>query len=860
MANTGYTSPFPTSHDTIGQSTLVTPLFMPSSPPQHPSSPLGSPSSAQTPATARTPATERVAAQHNNQDNGHAADDEYHSDNEMQHVSRPPSPGSPTGSDLDARLADYTLDFSNFPSGHFALDGQEETLPPFHQDVDKLSDVGGPEDFTANMEKYLMGDLEDGENHQDEAEVDYGSVQRSFRKSKQPAIEEEADSGEYSEFGPPVDMSTPSHLLHRTSALPKDSTHLEGIEEYPDDDEVQDSASPSVRKLSDASSHAREEQNEDLHQQIAQLQQSLKERDDQLQKNRNRVLEAVSAGEQIRHLQTELQRKNALLDEVHSKGSDEVMLREQVQSLQKKNEEHENLLRQSSMNTTDLNPLLNQIREMQQQLQDKDSQTALDKERLETIAHLRQQLNHSQEQVRKRDETLDETLTKLKEVTRVKDAQIQERNSEIDQLQGQIDDYGLENEKLEAELERAHNDYQVLEERFIDLETRNRPLEEKNTTLEANLTRVQSHMEAQESALKAAAADLPISGHSTYSEILDLIKDLGPGDPASPLHSPLKEKFVDAQGAEQLQQPGMPSIASLQQELQELSAAQKAADTEAARLRDQLTEAQTLIKTIETENSRLSTRVGELTAALSKSQNDLLQSQEEHAESLETIARLQEDRIAEPPSPPPSPPAARGALNPEPRGPDAAALEANHQSQLRSLNTAHSTAVSTLRASHAESMRKIRNLLTAAERREADLRSDLETLRTSSTTSVTHLRKSFKAELRRLEAVIAAKDDVIAAKDETAAAIDQRIALSVDKREREWERRIDLLLKERDRMAKALMMSWGEKELGRGPGPLAEGKENRRRDRERDVDAKNGQAYRYKYAQKTKSKSTEARS
>jgi chromosome segregation ATPase len=746
------------------------------------------------------------------------------------------------------------LDFDNFPSGHFALDGNEETLPPFHQDVDKLSDVGGPEDFTANMEKYLMGDLEDGENREDEAEGDYGSVRRTFRKSKQPAIEEEADSGEYSEFGPPVDMSTPSHLLHRTSALRKDSTHLEDIEEYPDDDEAQDPASPSVRKLSDASSHAPEEQNEDLRQQIAQLQQSLKERDDQLQKNRSRVLEAVSAGEQIRHLQTELQRKNALLEEVHAKGNDEAILREQVQSLQKQNEEHEKLLRQSSMNATDFNPLLNQIREMQQQLQDRDSQSPLDKERLETIAHLRQQLSHSQEQVRKRDETLDETFTKLKEVTRVKDAQIQDKNSEIDQLQAQIDDYGLENEKLESELERAHNDYQVLEERFIDLETRNRPLEEKNSTLEANLTRVQSHMEAQESALKAAAAELPISGHSTYSEILDLIKDLGPGDPASPLHSPLKDKFVDAQGM-QPQQPGMPSIAGLQQEIQELLAAQKAADTEAARLRDQATEAQTLIKNIEAENTRLSNRVGELTTALNKSQNDLIQSQEQHAESLETIARLQEDKIAEPLSPPPSPPTAHGALNPEPRGPDTAMLEANHQSQLRSLNTAHSTAVSTLRASHAESMRKIRNLLTAAEQRETNLRSDLEALRTSSATSETHLRKSFKSELRRLEAVIAAKDDVIAAKDETAAAIDQRIALSVDKREREWERRIDLLLKERDRMAKVLMMSWGEKELGRGP--LAEGKENRRRDH--DVDVKSGQAYRYKYAQKPKSKTAEAR-
>ncbi|KAJ5775572.1 uncharacterized protein N7511_000583 [Penicillium nucicola] len=840
MANAGYTSPFPTSHDTIGQSTLVTPLFMPSSPPQNLSSPPDSPLPAQ------TPTTERVAAKDNA--HGHVSDDEQQSDNELQNISRPATPGSPTGSDLDARLADYTLDFSNFPSGHFALEGNEETLPPFHKDIeDKLSDVGGPEDFTANLEKYLMGDLEGEIRDEEDAEVQYGSLRRSFRKSKQSVIEEEeeADSGEYSEFEPPVDMSTPSHLLHRTSALPKDSTHLEDIEEYPDDDESrhQDQPSPSARKPSIASSNGTDER-EDLRNRIQQLEDTVRERDNQLQQNRTRVLEAVSAGEQIRHLQTELQHKTALLDEVHAKGSDEAMLREQVRSLQKQNEEREKMLHQSNMGGADLNSLLEQIREMQQQLQSRDQQSSLDTERLETIAHLRQQLTISQEQLKARDATLDETFAKLREVTRDRDAQIQEKHSEIDQLQSQIDDYGLENEKLETQLERAHNDFQVLEERFITLEDRNRPLEEKNSSLEADLTRVQSQIEAQESALKAAAADLPITGHSTYSEILDLIKDLGHGDvdPVDGSYTSLsqpKDKLTEVRTVQELHQSQQEEIASLQQELQETSAVQKATVAESDRLRAQSAETQSLIKTIETENLRLSHRVEELTTALHKSQHDLTQTREDHAESLETIARLQEDKLAEPPSPPPAP---------ERKEPDTAAIEANHQSQVRSLQTAHSTAVSTLRASHAESMRKIRNLLTAAEQRETNLRTELETLRSTTTNQETHLRKAFRTELKRLEAVIAAKD-------ETSAAVDQRIALSVDKREREWERRVDLLLKERDRMAKALMMTWGEKELGRGPGALAEGKENRRRDGE----SKSGQAYRYKHVQKSKSKSGETK-
>jgi hypothetical protein len=41
-----------------------------------------------------------------------------------------------------------------------------------------------------------------------------------------------------------------------------------------------------------------------------------------------------------------------------------------------------------------------------------------------------------------------------------------------------------------------------------------------------------------------------------------------------------------------------------------------------------------------------------------------------------------------------------------------------------------------------------------------------------------------------------------------------RITKSVEKREKEWERRVDLLLKEREKMSKALLWAWGEKEVG----------------------------------------------
>ncbi|KAF7167116.1 hypothetical protein CNMCM6106_002801 [Aspergillus hiratsukae] len=99
--------------------------------------------------------------------------------------------------------------------------------------------------------------------------------------------------------------------------------------------------------------------------------------------------------------------------------------------------------------------------------------------------------------------------------------------------------------------------------------------------------------------------------------------------------------------------------------------------------------------------------------------------------------------------------------------------------------------------------------------------------------------QSLDAEVKRLQSVIAVKE-------EAAAALDERIARSVEKREKEWERRLDLLLKERERMAKALMWAWGEKEVG-------DVKENFGEDGRRV-----GQAYRYKYAQRRGKEGQEA--
>ncbi|RAH48514.1 putative spindle pole body associated protein SnaD [Aspergillus brunneoviolaceus CBS 621.78] len=915
-----------TTHDTVGASTLATPLFMPSSPPSRRQNAQSySPLSAKSPRTVDRAATTT------------------HADDARSPLKQSYSPRSSRASsleraanDIDARLAQYTVDFSQYPSTQ-ALDDHVDPLAEFKfPHGDDLSDVGGPADFTANLEKYLMGDgdtmedkhfmdfRDDGhdlseleplfddleEQEQDlrhlEKEEDENplpplpespaqprghSRQNSQRMQQredtrppqreqssqlhQPAIEDEPEPepelGEYSEFGPPIDMSTPSQFLRRASGFNRDTTHLENIEEDPDDEMEASTTTPSVRRHKTPSPHKQEPSAAgDLRKQILELENKLQDRNEQLEKGRRRVLEAASAGEQIKHLQGELQRKSALLDEFYANRTDETILREQVHMLQKQNEERETFLHKSTINASELSALQKQISDMQKELQNRaSSHPNLDAERLDTIAYLRQQLDLAQEQLRKRDATLDETIAKLKEVTDAKEQQLREKNTEVDELKAQISSHLLEIEKLDTELENVNQAYETLEEQIVTLETKNRPLEEKNSTLEADLTRAQTQVTAQENALKAMAADLPLeTGGNTYTEILELIKDLGQPSQGSRILNPgSSRKDPEEQRQDQSQDydqaPGeelkrlRDELSKLQSELTEANSAKKTLELQLSRSEDQAVEAQTLIHSIETESTRLSKRADDLRSNLTKTQQELTQMKEERTKALETIDRLQKEQQQQQQqedekkkqtrqqqlqnqqlSPPPSPPV------PQPQQ-QQQSLQLQRQKEQELLEQTHSlhSELRTLKATHAAELAKLRELLAATEHRESRYKAQAGSLREQ--------RERHQSESRALHLQVEHLESVLATKEETAAAVDERIARSVEKREKEWQRRVELLLKERERMGRALMWSWGEKEFGgggasggnsgsgTGKGNLAVGADEKGRRK---------QGYRYKYA------------
>ncbi|GAQ08969.1 hypothetical protein ALT_6290 [Aspergillus lentulus] len=826
MADTRYTSPDPTTHDTVGASTIATPLFMPSSPPPAEERMVDARPRAD------SPVSDRVAAESDGA--------------RSPALSRASSPDH-QANELDARLAEYTVDFRALSGTQLARD--DDTLPDlkFPHEEDKLSEVGGPEDFTANMERYLMGmddDLEDKdweggqsalvkdnpqpaitlddkrEGQQEAKETDHEPQQE--HGLQQPGPDDEAEVGEYSEFGPPVDMSTPSHFLRRTGAFAKEMTQLEDIEEDPDD-EAQPVSTPSVQRQTATLQKDTMESNEDLRLQIAELKAAIRDRDQQLQRNHRRVLEAASAGEQIKHLQAELQKKSSQLDDLQAKIDDDANLRQQIQMLQTENDEKESYMRRSSFSQSGLSALQKQLGDMQKELQSRDTRADLDAERLETIAYLRQQLDLAQEQLKKRDATLEDTLAKLRDVTAAKELQLREKNTEIDGLKAQIDDNLMEIDRLETELEQANQEYRILEEKVESLETKNRPLEEKNSTLEADLNRAQSQVTAQGNALKAMAAEMPleVGGRNTYTEILELIKDLDPHSTTRSSGKPSLSREADSKDDEM--EGYRQDLAKARAELEEASSVRQALELDLKRSQEQATEAQTLFKSVEDENTRLTKQIDDLRTSLDRVQGELNQMRAEHAEALETIGRLQTEKNTQQPSPPPSPPTPRNIGQAE-------KLEESYRAQLKSLQTAHATAISTLRSSHADATRKLRDLLAAAEKRESKLKAEVQSLLAARATQDTQIQ-SLDAEVRRLQSAIAVKE-------EAAAALDERIARSVEKREKEWERRVDLLLKERERMAKALMWVWGEKEVG-------DVKENLGEDGRRVR-----QAYRYKYAQR----------
>ena len=181
--------------------------------------------------------------------------------------------------------------------------------------------------------------------------------------------------------------------------------------------------------------------------------------------------------------------------------------------------------------------------------------------------------------------------------------------------------------------------------------------------------------------------------------------------------------------------------------------------------------------------------------------------------------------------------------------------KATHEAALEGLSQQHHDALESLGDSHGKELQILRSALTksslAMQKREAklarihqeevaSLKEEIAALKQSAKASTTpdtgienELRSAIRVLSSKLEkanaSIRSARADAAEARQkvdemrETNAAVnaelEARFADAVEAREKEWRRRIALLFRERDKMAKALMWGWGREEVGpEGPG------------------------------------------
>ncbi|KAF4944728.1 hypothetical protein F66182_18646, partial [Fusarium sp. NRRL 66182] len=284
-----------------------------------------------------------------------------------------------------------------------------------------------------NLEKYLNGtaspeDREQQDEYEPDSEED---ALPEYSPSPSPRARhhhsQNQEEGEESEFGPPVDISTPSHLMWRKnygSAKEETRLELEDIEEsLPSSPEKDDSPSKNGKENGMEESRTFTtvlREIEDLHEQR-------RERDEKIEENQKQL---ASAREEIENLRAELQLKDSLLSEANGRLGEEVVLREQLQALQLK----------------------------------ADEKATTSEDDAKEIAKLQEELRDAREQLQKRDEALEDSSTKLRELTANSELQLRRKNSEIEDLKAQIDEKEIQIADADEEMAEVQRQFDIFKE------------------------------------------------------------------------------------------------------------------------------------------------------------------------------------------------------------------------------------------------------------------------------------------------------------------------------------------------------------------------------------------------------------
>ncbi|KAK2756432.1 hypothetical protein FQN54_005324 [Arachnomyces sp. PD_36] len=810
-----FQSPFPTSHDTLGTSTLGTPMFMPSSPPR----------------MSRIP---QVA----NRKPLQSSPSRVETANAARHRRQQSGPLSPLRNGVERQgglnHADYTLDMSKLPGDEGGDAEKDLEALPERQEIDELSDIGGPDDFTENMEKYLGSPGPDENNGQKTSDEVGGKVEEQVEGNGDKETEEEGPPGpsaedaadlEYSEFEPPLDMSTPAHLLSRKHEMSKNGSRLADIEEQPVD-------SPSSGRRSAAGSDrmptpVNGRMYADLLKKCEELRSELREKDELLEVSEGKLLQAISAVDQIQHLKSVLQTKNQLLDETNAKLDGESSLRNQIQQLQSELDKKRQSTGQSQEESSEATSLRRQVQQLREELSSKNMLLNEQQEGSAVLLNLRRENDYLREQLSKQDGALEENMAKMNEVTAAKQRQVREKDAEIEDLKARQAEQHLENEKIQAKLESALHDYDTLEEQTEALEDKCEATERQVRDLQAELSITKASRDTQYDALKGLAIHHSVEiGHMGFMELVEDLKTRSLNTASSSVNAKSDETAGNKEEATSRLEK---ELGDVRLQLQESKSSTDIITLKLEHTQELLSESRTFINTIETENGRLVSRVESLTTDLKNTQDNLANTTQQLDHERAVISDLRNNIQSQQPTLPTPPPSTSTSNNI-----DHSTIREMHEAEISRLQDSHAAALSSLRDSHAETTLTLHNLLAASQTRETDLKSELNILRNTSSTQASQI-ETLNAELERLKSVI---ED----KDAASAAMDARVASSARKREEKWEAKVEVLLKEKERMGKALMWSWGENEVGDCGKVLEETGTKPKKGQ--------GQGYKYKYTKR----------
>ena len=457
--------------------------------------------------------------------------------------------------------------------------------------------------------------------------------------------------GEDSAFGPPVDISTPSHFTgQKGGGLSKGDTRLEppvdtstpspfiNQEGGPSKGGVRLEEAHEARTAGDTSrGEAHRERPSDnsapsgasvgdLRRQILELQNAVKDRDEQPEELR----QVPSPKEQIERLEVIVHQKTLELDGLRAKNhADDALQRERTRELKEQWDQKEAQQKSSSLDTSGLDALVEQISMVQAQIRDVQQQLERQHddvhEQLQnhkrapsdskedsaaaTIALLRHQLELALGQSKTQDGFLAEVTAKLRDVTAAKDLELQQRQSAIDELKAQAKEQQLDIERLGAAVEQSNTGCKNAEDELRSVKDKNGKLERKSYNLEAELkesVQLSAELEKVTEAKKDMDAELTrskqqMSQLQTTIAMFDgsnqrLVKH------ADELHSKLETSELEHSAA-------LDRIEELASKLEHLSIAEKQERTLRSELSNLTAEQEAKLQSQDEENKRLSTLV-----------------------------------------------------------------------------------------------------------------------------------------------------------------------------------------------------------------------------------------------------------